>query len=115
MPYYATVEEDLTRAREILEKGKLKVEDLQHEFITLSPAMLQRMVDTSGHIYGGDNFAAYKLLESLVAEVERSQSELRRLLDTIRGTPVERCRELEKFLAHCRIAHALPDVCCPDV
>ena len=63
MPYYDTIEEDLTRAKEILEKGR-NVIGLPHP---TDPALKV----AGGTIYGVDTYAAYKLLESFVAEIER--------------------------------------------
>jgi hypothetical protein len=65
MPYYDTLEEDLTRAKQILEKGR--PDDMP------MPEWWQRKV-LGGTIFGADIFAAYKLLESFVAEIERLQS-----------------------------------------
>jgi hypothetical protein len=53
MSYYDTIDEDLARAREILTRG------------------FDGTLTASGHIYGADTYAAYKLLESFVQEVER--------------------------------------------
>lgn len=67
MPYYDTIEEDLARARDILERGKTG-----YDAIYLSPALQERMRQAiGGTIYGADVFAAYKLLESFVEEIER--------------------------------------------
>lgn len=49
MPYYDTIDEDLARAKRILDNGT---------------------------IYGADIYAAYKLLESFVAEIERLNERL---------------------------------------
>jgi hypothetical protein len=65
-PYYPTIEEDLQRAKEILERGKAEPPD-QHE---------TQHASTGGTIYGGDIYAAFKLLESFVAEIERLQGEV---------------------------------------
>jgi hypothetical protein len=56
MSYYPTIEEDLRRAKEILAKGKSATGD--------------------GAIFGGDVYAAYKLLESFVDEIERLQTDI---------------------------------------
>jgi hypothetical protein len=66
MPYYDTIEEDLTRAREILEKGKADIPEGVAPEIFGVHAM-------GGTIYGADTFAAYKLLESFVEEIEKLQ------------------------------------------
>lgn len=69
MPYYDTIEEDLRRARDILAQGKPSPDDFEH-FDSLPP-VLQQAVLAGGRIVGGDNYAAYKLLESFVEEIER--------------------------------------------
>jgi hypothetical protein len=66
MPYYDTIEEDLARAKEILEKGKADIPEGVAPEIFGVHAM-------GGTIYGADTFAAYKLLESFVEEVERKK------------------------------------------
>jgi len=63
--YYDTIEEDLKRAKEILAKGRGDV------------ALVQNMGGEA--VYGSDIYAAYKLLESLVAEVERLRDEIEQL------------------------------------
>jgi regulator of replication initiation timing len=55
MTYYPTLDEDLARAREILAKGQRDV------------ALVQNMGGEA--IYGNDIYAAYRLLESFVAEL----------------------------------------------
>lgn len=60
MPYYDTIEEDLARAKAILAKGE---------------AAHGR--DVAGTIYGGDIYAASKLLESFVTEIERVHTLIR--------------------------------------
>ena len=67
MPYYDTIEEDLIRAKQILEKGKVRDEDMP---IGWDPKLREALL-RSGTIYGGDIYAAYRLLGSLVEEVER--------------------------------------------
>jgi hypothetical protein len=61
MSYYPTLDEDLARAKEILAKGKAQ------------PFMLgdHLQIPDGGTIYGADTYAAYMLLESFVAEIER--------------------------------------------
>ena len=56
MPYYPTIEEDLARAKEILAKGQSAAGD--------------------GAIVGADTYAAYKLLESFVEQVEKLSADL---------------------------------------
>ena len=80
MPYYDTLDEDLARAKLILDKGK---PDFAHD-----PALhgLMQQLDEAGKdtvrrvvggtIYGADIYAAYKLLESFVATIEQLQHEL---------------------------------------
>lgn len=66
MPYYDTIEEDLARAKEILAKGRAAAEP------DLPPALRGWLeAHGGGTIYGADTYAAYKLLESFVAEIER--------------------------------------------
>lgn len=72
MPYYDTIEEDLNRAKEILAKGKMPAEDVAAFPLVLQP----RVLEQSGTIYGADTYAAYKLLESFVAEIERLTARL---------------------------------------
>lgn len=64
MSYYPTIEEDLKRAKEILEKGRAP---------GLGGWPLVAAA-TGGTIYGADTYAAYQLLESFVAEIEALQS-----------------------------------------
>jgi len=67
MPYYDTIEEDLARAKAILARGRPAPEDVAD----LPTPALRAMALGGGTIYGGDVYAAYKLLESFVAEIER--------------------------------------------
>jgi hypothetical protein len=68
MSYYDTIDEDLQRAKEILQEGRLKDEDVpQH----LSSDLRMHLIAQSGTIFGKDTYAAYKLLESFVEEIER--------------------------------------------
>lgn len=61
MTYYPTLAEDLARARDILEKGRPRVHGDVEE---LPPAVRAALANTGGMIFGADNYAAYKLLES---------------------------------------------------
>jgi hypothetical protein len=73
MPYYDTLDEDLARAKEILAKGRPKSEDFPYA----DPAdRAAAVAQAGGHIFGMDMFAAYKLLESFVAEIARLQHAL---------------------------------------
>jgi hypothetical protein len=65
MPYYETIEEDLARAKEILAKGRPRPEDVAY-----MPEWARSLAFEGGTIYGADIYAAYKLLESFVAEIE---------------------------------------------
>jgi hypothetical protein len=71
MPYYDTIEEDLIRAKQLLAKGKASEEDMPASW----DPRLRQVALQSGTIYGGDVYAAYKLLESLVEEVERLRAD----------------------------------------
>jgi hypothetical protein len=66
--YYPTIEEDLARAKAILRKGEPTVWE-RANFTTEVIEALRKA--SSGTIYGGDIYAAYKLLESFVCEIER--------------------------------------------
>jgi hypothetical protein len=66
MTYYPTIEEDLARAKKILETGKPDHDN------SLLPPEYQELA--GGVIYGQDTYAAYKLLESFVAEIERMRA-----------------------------------------
>jgi hypothetical protein len=61
--YYDTLDEDLARAKQILARGKPSSEGL--------PPGIKA---TGGTIFGGDIYAAYKLLESFVAEIDRRRA-----------------------------------------
>jgi hypothetical protein len=68
--YYPTIEEDLKRAREILERGKTEQDSMvRRGFSPATADALQKI--NGGTIWGSDSYAAYKLLESFVAEIER--------------------------------------------
>jgi hypothetical protein len=110
MPYYDTIDEDLARAKEILADG---VADAQQ---------FEWMAQLSGGtIYGKDIYAAYKLLESFVAEIERLrgadvQAAVTEALKTIRCD----CGALAVQCASCAVADwqaAHPDcpTCCPPI
>lgn len=64
MSYYPTMDEDIARAKEILERGKVREEDMP-------VAMRDVLHVAGGTIYGVDTYAAYKLLESFVEEIEK--------------------------------------------
>lgn len=68
MTYYPTLDEDLARAKEILEKGKHTDAVLQK---LSNPESLKHL--DGGAIYGADIYAAYKLLESFVETIEAMQ------------------------------------------
>jgi hypothetical protein len=74
MSYYPTLDEDLARAKEILAKGKAAHDEVAYLQESVKAAALP-----GGAIYGADTYAAYKLLESFVAEIERLQREVREL------------------------------------
>ena len=68
MPYYPSIEEDLSRAKEILAKAT----PTAWEDANFTPEVIEALRKANhGHISGGDTYAAYKLLESFVAEIER--------------------------------------------
>lgn len=77
MSYYDTIDEDLKRAREILKEGA--AESVRPELLQeIGPELAAKLKDLAGGtIYGKDIYVAYKLLESLVAEVERLQQQIR--------------------------------------
>jgi hypothetical protein len=81
MTYYPTLEEDLARAKEILAKGKPAHDEVAYLAESVKAAALP-----GGAIYGGDNYAAYKLLESFVAEIERLRVEIAKHLAYFEGT-----------------------------
>lgn len=94
MSYYDTLDEDLQRAKAILQEGRLKDEEVPQQ----SAETRQRLIAQSGTIYGKDTYAAYKLLESFVAEIER----LRALLTC-------HCGSVEWECMHCANATSLED------
>jgi hypothetical protein len=76
MPYYETIEEDLVRAKQILADGKAALEEQFDRTLLPQDDVRQRLSALQGGtIYGKDLFAAYKLLESFVAEIERMKRE----------------------------------------
>ena len=66
MTYYDTIEEDLKRAKDILERGKAEPPGLS----------MPEHVSFGGTIYGADIYAAYKLLESFVERIERREADI---------------------------------------
>jgi hypothetical protein len=72
MSYYDTIEGDLARAKAILERGKPDVSPFE-EIAQDDAARIREVM--GGTIYGGDIYAAYKLLESFVAEIARLRVE----------------------------------------
>lgn len=67
MPYYPTLAEDVARAKEILAKGQPST----WEKAQFTPEVVEALRQVGGGtIYGGDIYAAYKLLESFVAAIE---------------------------------------------
>ena len=73
MTYYPTIEEDLVRAKEILARGKATLDTQLLELIPkIDPESREVFQQTlGGTIYGSDTYAAYRLLESFVEEIER--------------------------------------------
>jgi hypothetical protein len=61
LTYYPTLAEDLRRAKEILEEGKAEPSNLP----------MPDHINFGGTIFGKDTYAAYKLLESFVEQIER--------------------------------------------
>lgn len=70
MLYYDTIEEDLSRAKEILAKGNMPASGMSAAIA----AEIATRLRGGGTIYGADTFAVYKLMESFVAEIERLQA-----------------------------------------
>ena len=70
MSYEDTIADDLKRAKEILAKGKMTEKDAE----AFPDVIRKKVIETSGNICGADIYPAYRLLESLVKEVERLQS-----------------------------------------
>ena len=74
MTYYPTLDEDLKRAKEILARGKGLPNDL--------PDHDRRQTHFEGAmIYGGDIYAAYKLLESFVETIEAMRASAREVAE----------------------------------
>lgn len=65
MPYYETLNQDLIRAREILARGR------EEMVIPGGGRNGADYVYVGCTIYATDTYAAYKLLESFVTEIER--------------------------------------------
>src|SRR5262245_36883727 len=81
MPYYDTIAEDLARAKAILDEGRGHEPGCPAIADDESDQVLddyQRCVCSrpGGTIYGKDTYAAYRLLESFVAAIERQREEL---------------------------------------
>jgi hypothetical protein len=81
MPYYDTIEEDLARAKAILAEGRSEqlLNPMDRE---CSPTVVNCT------IYGKDIYAAYKLLESFVQEIERLRrptTSWQQLIQRLRG------------------------------
>lgn len=73
MTYYPTLDEDLQRAKEILDRGR---ELPTGGFESRSVERRLAVSSAGGHIYGGDTYAAYKLLESFVTEIWRLRADV---------------------------------------
>lgn len=74
MSYYDTIEEDLTRAKDLLRRGR------PERIYGFTPEGLSDISHIAGGtIYGADIFAAYKLLESFVSEIERLRTRIQEL------------------------------------
>jgi hypothetical protein len=82
MPYYPTIDEDLTRAKAILAHGKEEIP------VSMGDILVSEVV----MIVGADNYAAYKLLESFVEHIEHLRTQIQAY-----DTYVE---ELETFKRH---------------
>lgn len=85
MPYYDTLEKDITRAKEILERGRTNIFDgltpeAARTLQVITEGATGRQI-AGGTIYGADTYAAYKLLESFVAEIERLNAEVNRMVE----------------------------------
>lgn len=102
MPYYDTIEEDLARAKQILKDGKTTVPD--NVFDEEIAALVFN--NGGGAIYGKDNYAAYKLLESFVVEIER----LRKLVEIMTAIPDCICRT--QSCGHRASEHCGPNGAC---
>jgi hypothetical protein len=76
MSYYPTIEEDLEQAKKILENGRSKFsQDVKRLFIDVEPkypGIVEKIIELQGGVIQTvDSYAAYKLLESFVEEIER--------------------------------------------
>jgi chromosome segregation ATPase len=87
MPYYETLQQDVARAKEILAKGKLRVEEFDVE---VPPDLAAVLVERSGTIVAADTYAAYKLLESFVEELAARE----RIIETYEAQLAKRDEEL---------------------
>lgn len=76
MTYYPTLEEDLARAKEILAKSAGKATHAFRPDHNGECLECDDWLDEHVDIAGADIYAAYKLLESFVAEIERLQHSL---------------------------------------
>jgi hypothetical protein len=91
MSYYDTIDDDVKRAKEILERGKPAHDEVAY----LAEPMRVAALGNGGAIHGADIYAAYKLLESFVAEIEQlrpAYSVAARLVGTLQA----RVEDLEK-------------------
>jgi hypothetical protein len=68
MTYYPTLDEDIARAKHIVERGRDRADGAYDSL---------RGIETvrGGTIYASDIYAAYKLLESFIEQIERLQAE----------------------------------------
>ena len=88
MTDYPTLAEDLARAKDLLDRGKQHAPGCPRIADDESDQVLddyQRCVcpaTLGGAVEGPDIYAAYKLLESFVAEIEQQQPAIRELRDT---------------------------------
>lgn len=87
MPYYPTLAEDVARAKEILAKGQPST----WEKAQFTPEVVEALRQVGGGtIYGADVYAAYKLLESFVAELAARE----RIIETYEAQLAKRDEEL---------------------
>src|SRR5207237_6380693 len=80
-PYYDTLADDIQRAKEIIEEGRMREEDLAAFPVDLRAAIAEQ----SGAIWGKDTYAAYQLIKSFVELWEQTQTFADRLERTIDG------------------------------
>lgn len=113
MPYYPTIDEDLARAKAILTEGRVDAELLQQPHVDAeSDVYLQIRAHAGGAIYGKDIYAAYKLLESFVEEIERLRSNVNSLTTAERRAQQKlEHRTLTLGAAEQRAAQARQRVC----